>query len=36
MTELWHKYQKKYFFAADITWVMVINAVKALAENSLS
>lgn len=36
MTDLWQKYQKKYFYAADITWVMVINAVKALAENSLS
>lgn len=36
MTDLWQKYQKKYFYAADITWVMVITAVKALAENSLS
>ncbi|MPN45243.1 hypothetical protein SDC9_192810 [bioreactor metagenome] len=36
MTYLWQKYQKKYFYAADITWAMVINAVKALAENSMS
>ena len=36
MADLWQKYQKKYFYAADITWVMVINAVKALAKNSLS
>ena len=32
MADLWQKYQKKYFYAADITWVMVINAVNALAE----
>lgn len=36
MTDLWEKYQKKYFYAADITWEVVINAVKVLAENSLS
>lgn len=36
MTDLWQKYQKKYFYAADITWGMVINAVKALAENFMS
>ena len=36
MADLWQKYQKKYFYAADITWKMVITAVKALAENSLS
>ena len=36
MTDLWQKYQKKYFYAADLTWVMVINAVKALAENYMS
>jgi predicted nucleotidyltransferase component of viral defense system len=36
MVDLWHKYQKKYFYAADISWSMVINAVKALAENARS
>jgi len=36
MVDLWQKYQKKYFYAADISWSMVINAVKALAENALS
>ena len=36
MTDLWQKFQKKYFYASDITWEMVINAVKALAENSLN
>jgi len=34
MADLWGKYQKKYFYAADITWAMVINAVKNLAEGS--
>ena len=34
MADLWQKYQKKYFYAADISWVMVINAVKNLAEGS--
>lgn len=34
MADLWQKYQKKYFYAADITWAMVINAVKNLAEGS--
>ena len=34
MVDLWQKYQKKYFYAADITWAMVINAVKALAEKT--
>ncbi len=36
MVDLWQKYQKKYFYAADISWSMVINAVKALVENVLS
>lgn len=34
MVDLWQKYQKRYFYAADITWAMVINAVKALAEKT--
>lgn len=34
MADLWQKYQKKYFYAADITWAMVINAVKNLAEGT--
>jgi len=32
MADLWKKYQKKYFYAADISWDMVISAVYALAE----
>lgn len=36
MVELWQKYQNKYFYAADISWVMVINAVKTLAESAMS
>jgi predicted nucleotidyltransferase component of viral defense system len=36
MADLWQKYQKKYFYAGDISWVMVISAVKALAENAMS
>lgn len=36
MVDLWQKYQKKYFYAADISWAMVINAVKSLAENTMS
>jgi predicted nucleotidyltransferase component of viral defense system len=35
MADLWHKYQEKYFYANDITWAMVINAVRVLAENTL-
>lgn len=35
MVDLWQKYQNKYFYAADISWVMVINAVKALAESAM-
>jgi len=34
MIDLWQKYQKKYFYAADISWVMVINAVRTLAESA--
>ena len=36
MADLWQKYQKKYFYAADITWAMVIDAVRDLAEKAMS
>jgi len=36
MVDLWQKYQKKYFYAADISWVMVIDAVRDLAEKAMS
>lgn len=36
MVNLWQKYQNKYFYSADISWVMVINAVKTLAESAMS
>lgn len=32
MADLWQRYQKKYFYAADISWSMVISALNALAE----
>lgn len=32
MADLWKKYQKKYLYATDISWDMVISAVYALAE----
>jgi predicted nucleotidyltransferase component of viral defense system len=35
MGDLWQKYQKKYFYAADISWVMVIDAVRDLAERAM-
>ena len=31
MVDLWEKYRKKYSYADDVTWEMVIGAVKALA-----
>jgi hypothetical protein len=31
MIDLWHRYQRKYFYATEISWEMVINAVKVLA-----
>lgn len=31
MVNLWERYQKKYFYAADISWDMAIGAVKSLA-----
>jgi len=33
MIGLWKRYQKKYKYAANITWEMAINAVKYLADN---
>ena len=33
MIELWTRYQKKYNYAADTTWEMVVDAVKWLADN---
>ena len=35
MADLWQRYQKKYFYAADISWAMVISAVKVLAEKAI-
>lgn len=32
MVSLWERYQKKYFYAADISWDMAIGAVKSLAD----
>lgn len=34
MADLWQKYQKKYHYAADISWAMVIDAVNALADKA--
>lgn len=34
MANLWQKYQKNYFYATDISWDMVINAVYALADKT--
>jgi hypothetical protein len=36
MADLWQKYQKKYFYAADISWAMVIDAVRDLSEKAMS
>lgn len=36
MLDLWQKYQRKYAYAADISWDMVTCAVSALAENAIS
>jgi hypothetical protein len=30
MIDLWQRYQKKYSYAADVTWEMVVGAVKGL------
>jgi hypothetical protein len=32
MIDLWQKYQKKYIYASNISWDMVINAIKTLGE----
>ncbi|NLV36106.1 MAG: nucleotidyl transferase AbiEii/AbiGii toxin family protein, partial [Clostridiaceae bacterium] len=32
MVSLWERYQKKYYYAADISWDMAIGAVKSLAK----
>jgi len=34
MRILWQRYQKKYSYAADVSWDMVIEALKGLAENT--
>lgn len=34
MADLWQKYQKKYFYATDISWSMVINAIYELADKA--
>jgi len=33
MSDLWNRYQQKYSYAKDITWEMIISAVKWLADN---
>jgi predicted nucleotidyltransferase component of viral defense system len=35
MLDLWQRYQKKYSYAADVTWEMAVGAVKGLAEKAL-
>jgi hypothetical protein len=35
MIELWQRYQKKYSYAADVTWEMAVGAVKGLAEKAM-
>lgn len=34
MLDLWQRYQKKYGYAANVTWEMAVRAVKQLAENA--
>jgi len=34
MIDLWQKYSKKYNYATDVTWDMVVGTVKRLAENA--
>jgi len=36
MIDLWQKYQKKYFYSADISWAMVMEAVTSLAETAIN
>jgi hypothetical protein len=35
MQDLWQRYQKKYSYAADVTWEMAVEAVKGLAEKAI-
>lgn len=32
MEKLWRAYQKKYFYAANLSWYTVMNSVRALYE----
>lgn len=34
MLDLWQRYQKKYSYAADVSWEMAVRAVNGLAENA--
>jgi predicted nucleotidyltransferase component of viral defense system len=36
MIDLWQRYQKKYSYAADVTWEMAVGAVKGLMDNVVS
>lgn len=36
MDDLWQKYQRRYLYAEDISWDMVIDAVKDLAKNVIN
>ena len=36
MIDLWERYRKKYSYANDVTWEMVLGALKALAEKAES
>ncbi len=35
MLDLWQRYQKKYSYAADVTWKMALGAVNGLADKAL-
>lgn len=35
MLDLWQRYQKKYSYAADVTWEMAVGAVKGLVEKAM-
>ena len=34
MIDLWQRYQKKYQYAAEVSWNMAIGAVERLAQNN--
>lgn len=34
MEELWKRYQKKYFYAADISWSTIMSSINTLAEKA--